>query len=178
MSLLSRAFRRDAPARRQASHRHPLLRLLIVVGLALAAPVVAHAGGVYVAEPGVPFAKAMGQALADNPQKSDKPFWIVVSGADTALLTKTRSSDDTRQLVRTAKERGAEIYVCRSELVRAGVKEEDLLDGVVSMYGYGPKDWSGLLPARKDGLALALPADMKQSQRILKTCAGEPKPGS
>jgi len=176
MSLLFRAFRHDAHARRRASHRHPLLRLLIVIGLAIASPVVAYAGGVYVAEQGVPVVKAMGQALAENPQKSDKPFWIVVSGADTALLTKSRASADTRQMVRTAKERGAEIYVCRSDLVRAGIKEEDLLDGVVAMYGYGPQDWSGLLPARKDGIAL--PVDMTQSQRILKTCAGEPRPGS
>ena len=176
MSLLFRTVRHEGRVRRRVSHRHPLLRLLIVIGLAIAAPVVAFAGGVYVAGEGVPLAKAMGQALADNPQKSGKPFWIVVSGTDAALLTKTRSSPDMRQMVRTAKERGAEVYVCRSELVRAGIKEEELLDGVVSMYGYGPQDWSGLLPARRDGIAL--PADMKQSQHILKTCTGEPKSGS
>lgn len=176
MSLKFRTFRHDARTRRRVSHHHPLLRLLIVLGLALATPVVAFAGGVYVAGEGVPLAQAMEQALADNPRKSDKPFWIVVSGQDSASLTKSHSSPDTQQMVRTAKARGAEIYVCRFELVRAGIREEDLLDGVVSMYGYGPQDWSGLLPARKDGIAL--PADMKQSQRILKTCAGEPKPGS
>lgn len=173
MSLLHRMFGRDG---RRTRSRHPLLRLLIVAGLALAAPVAAFAGGVYVAGQGSPLAQAMGKALADNPQKSDKPFWIVVAGTDAALLTKSRSDADTRRLLKTAKDRGAEVYVCRSDLVRAGIRDDELLDGVVSMYGYGPQDWTGLLPARKDGIAL--PADMVQSQRILKTCAGEPKPGS
>lgn len=176
MFQLFHAFRHDTHPDRRAPHRHPLLRLLIVIGLAIAAPAVAVAGGVYVAGEGVSLSQALGQALADNPKKSDKPFWIVVSGTEAGLITKTRSTPDTRHMVSTAKERGAEIYVCRSELVRAGIKEEDLLDGVVSMYGYSQQDWTGLLPARKDGIAL--PADMKQSQRILKTCAGEPKKGS
>lgn len=176
MFLLSHTTRRDTRPQSRSAHRHPLLRALIVIGLAIAAPAVAVAGGVYVAGEGVPLGQALGQALADNPKKSEKPFWVVVSGTDTGLLTKTRSSHDTRSMVKTAKERGAEIYVCRSDLVRAGIKEDELLDGVVSMYGYGPQDWAGLLPARKDGIAL--PADMKQSQRILKTCAGEPNQGS
>ncbi|WP_420474906.1 hypothetical protein [Noviherbaspirillum sp. ST9] len=176
MSLLFHTNRHEARAERLAVHRHPLLRALIVIGLAIAAPAVAVAGGVYVAGEGVPLGQALGQALADNPKKSDKPFWVVVSGTDAGLLTKTRSDPDIRSMVKTAKERGAEIYVCRSDLVRVGIKEEELLDGVVSMYGYGTQDWAGLLPARKDGIAL--PTDMKQSQRILKTCAGEPKQGS
>jgi predicted peroxiredoxin len=176
MSLLSHTHRLDTRQERRTTHRHPLLRLLIVIGLAIAAPAVAVAGGVYVAGEGVPLGQALGQALADNPKNSGQPFWVVVSGSDTGLLTKTRSNPDTRHMVRTAKDRGAEIYVCRSDLVRAGIREEELVDGVVSMYGYGQQDWSGLLPARKDGFAL--PTDMKQSQRILKTCAGEPKQGS
>lgn len=176
MSQLFHAFRHDTRPGRPALHRHPLPRLLIVIGLAIAAPAVAIAGGVYVAGEGVSLTQALAQALAENPKKSDQPFWIVVSGTESGLLTKTRSNHDMRNMVRTAKERGAEIYVCRSELVRAGIKEEDLLDGVVSMYGYRQQDWAGLLPARKDGIAL--PADMKQSQRILKTCTGDPKQGS
>lgn len=176
MFLLSHTNRHDTRMERRAAHRHPLLRVLIVIGLVIAAPAVAVAGGVYVAGEGVPLGQALGQALADNPKKSEQPFWVVVSGTDAGLLTKTRSNPDMRHMVKTAKERGAEIYVCRSELVRAGIKEDELLDGVVSMYGYAPQDWAGLLPVRKDGIAL--PADMKQSQRILKTCAGEPKQGS
>lgn len=162
------------PHRRSAFPRK-ILRLLLMVGLVLAAPVAAIAGGVYVAGQGTALDQAFVQALADNPRKAVKPFWIVVAGNDAARLTKERSTPDIRQQLKSAKERGAEVYVCRSDLVRMGVKEEDLLDGVVSMYGYGAQDWSGLLPARKDGIAL--PEDMKQSQLILKTCAGEPKPG-
>lgn len=173
MFPLYRLFHHRArPGRR----RHPVLRLLLVIGLALAAPIAATAGGVYVAEQGRPLAQAMDQALADNPQKSGAPFWIVVSGSESALLTTRQSTPDMRQMLKTAKERGAEVYVCRSDLMRAGIREDELLDGVVAMYGYGPQDWAGLLPARKDGIAL--PTDMKQSQRILSTCAGQPKSGS
>jgi len=171
MSLMFKVSRRAA-----RSARHPLLRLLVVVGLALAAPVAAFAGGVYVAGQGTSFGKVMGQALSDNPKKSDQPFWIVVSGSDAALLTRSRSSPDTRQMVKTARDRGAEVYVCRSDLVSAGIRDDELIDGVVPMYGYAQKDWSGLLPARKDGIAL--PADMKQSQRILSSCGGDPKSGT
>ncbi|OWW20666.1 DsrE family protein [Noviherbaspirillum denitrificans] len=176
MFSLSRAFHHaDRPAH-SSLPGHPVLRLLVLIVLALAVPVAAMAGGVYVAEQGRPLAQTMGQALADNPHKSDKPFWIVVAGADAGLLTRTRSTQDLRQMLKTAKERGAEVYVCRSDLVRAGIRDEELLDGVVSMYGYGPQDWSGLLPARKDGIAL--PSDMAQSQRILNTCAVAPATGS
>lgn len=175
MAFLFPAFRHDRKRVRRTPG-HPLLRLLLAVGLTLAAPVAAIAGGVYVAGQGTPLAQSFGQALSDNPQKSAKPFWIVVAGSDAALLTTGRSSPDIRQKLKLAKERGAEVYVCRSDLVRAGIQEGELLDGVVAMYGYGPQDWAGLLPARKDGIAL--PSDMKQSQLILKTCAGEPKQGS
>lgn len=176
MAVLFPAYHHADKTTHRASPSRRLLRLLLVIGLALAAPVAAFAGGVYVAGQDTALSQAFGQALADNPQKSGKPFWIVVAGRDTALLTKTRSSPETRHLLKTAKDRGAEVYVCRSDLVRAGIKEDELLDGVVSMYGYGPQDWAGLLPARKDGIAL--PSDMKQSQLILKTCVGEAKPGA
>lgn len=176
MSLLYRLFRRCGPAARPTLPAHIMQRALSVFGLVLLAPATAFAGGVYVAGQDKPVAQAFAEALADNPQKSDKPFWVVVAGRDVALLTKTRSNADMLKKLKTAKDRGAEVYVCRSDLVRAGIRDDDLLDGVVPMYGYAPQDWSGLLPARKDGIAL--PADMKQSQLILKTCAGEPKAGN
>jgi hypothetical protein len=175
MALLFSASRHTGMPLHRSTFSRKLVRLLLVIGLALAAPVAAIADGVYVAGNGTALAQAFDQALAENPRKGDKPFWVVVSGKEVASLTKSRSNADTLQKLKTAKERGAEVYVCRSDLVRAGIKEEELLEGVVSMYGYGTQDWSGLLPARKDGIAL--PADMRQSQLILKTCAGEPKPG-
>lgn len=175
MFLLYRLFRRCSLAARVALPAHILQRTLSAIGLVVLAPATALAGGVYVAGQDKPAAQAFAEALADNPQKSDKPFWVVVAGRDVALLSKTRSNADIQKKLKTAKDRGAEVYVCRSDLVRAGIRDDELLDGVVPMYGYAPQDWSGLLPARKDGIAL--PADMKQSQLILKTCAGEPKPG-
>jgi hypothetical protein len=176
MAMLFHAFHHDERLIRRSSPSRKLLRLLLVVGLVLAAPVAAVAGGVYVAGQGTGLAQTFSHALADNPRKSERPFWVVVAGTDAAGLTKTRATPETRQSLKTAKERGAEVYVCRSDLVRAGIKDEELLDGVVSMYGYGHEDWSGLLPARRvDGIAL--PADMKQSQRILNTCMGDAKSG-
>jgi hypothetical protein len=170
MDVMFRDFRRSSKV-----FSRKLLRVLLIAGLALAAPVAAFAGGVFVAGNGTGIGQTLDQALAENPRKSDKPFWVVVAGKDAASLTKSRSSADLQQKLKTAKERGAEVYVCRSDLVRAGIGDDELLDGVVPMYGYATQDWSGLLPARKDGIAL--PQDMKQSQLILKTCAGEPRQG-
>jgi hypothetical protein len=61
-------------------------------------------------------------------------------------------------------------------MLKIGIKEEDLLDGVAPMYGYGAKDWAGLLPARKDNIVL--PDNQKQSRLILKTCAEGETPAS
>ena len=66
MSLSFHAFRYAMTSVRRASPSHPVLRLLIVIGLALAAPVAA-AGGVHVAAQGSSLAQAFGQAFADNP---------------------------------------------------------------------------------------------------------------
>ena len=154
-----------------------MLQVAVMIGLALAAPVAAIAGGgVYIAGQGSSLAQALGQALADNPRKSGGPFWVIVTGTEITRLTKSGTSADMQGELRNAFERGAEVYACRSDMTRHGIKDEDLVDGVVPMYGYGQQDWSGLLPARKE--RIALPLDMTQSQRILKTCAGEPKPGT
>ncbi|HYD61235.1 MAG TPA: DsrE family protein [Noviherbaspirillum sp.] len=174
MSPLFTDHRHATPSRHRPIHSHKILRLLLVIGLALAAPVAA-AAGVYVAGNGTSAAQAFEQALAENSRASGKPFWIVVSGKETEALTKGRASADMRKQLTSARERGAEVYVCRADLIRAGIKDEELLDGVVAMYGYDTQDWAGLLPARKEGIVL--PADMKQSQLILKTCAGDTKSG-
>lgn len=144
----------------------------LVFVLAVAAPLqqaAAASGGVYVSGPGSSVEQAFAQALAENPRKTNDAFWIVVAGAEVARMTKGSASPDIVAWTKTVRERGGLVYVCRSDLVRAGIREEDLLDGVIAMYGYGAKDWSGLLPARKDGIAL--PDNIKQSQLILRTCA-------
>ena len=134
----------------------------------------AAAAGVYVSGQGLSLEQAFQQALAENPGKAGAPFWIVVAGGEVARMTRNSPTSELAGSMKTVRERGGLVYVCRSDMMRAGIKEEDLLEGVVSMYGYGPKDWTGLLPARQDGLVL--PDNMRQSQMILRTCTGEPKP--
>lgn len=147
-------------------------RVLSLFVLAIAAPVVAHADGVYIAVPGASVEQVLGQALADNGVKKSA-FWIVISGDEVVRVTKKGAGPAIRTKMKTVLARGGEAYACRSDLNRAGIREEDLLDGVVAMYGYSERDWAGLLPPRKEGIAL--PADMKQSQLILQTCAGTPR---
>lgn len=142
----------------------------------LALPAGAFAGGVFVAGAGATLEQAFNVALAENPRKSAGAFWVVVSGSEVEGLAQGRASADIRRKLKLARERGGEVFVCRSDLTRAGLMEQDMLDGVVAMYGYGEQDWAGLLPARRQ--SIVLPEDMKQSQTILKTCAGQPKPGA
>lgn len=149
----------------------------VLLALVFAAPLqqaAAAASGVYVSGQGLALEQAFQQALADNPGKNGAPFWIIVAGGEIASMTKGGTTSALAGSMKMVRERGGLVYVCRSDMIRAGIKEEDLLEGVVSMYGYGPKDWSGLLPARQD--ALVLPDNMHQSQMILRTCAGEQKP--
>ncbi|HEY0847119.1 MAG TPA: hypothetical protein VGE12_17250 [Noviherbaspirillum sp.] len=156
-----------------------LIRRLAGAGaiLALAIPVqhaAAGTGGVYVAGQGAGLDQAFSRALADNPAKSAAPFWVVVAGKEIAKTTKTGASPAVAGWIKTALDRGGLVYVCRTDMMNAGIREGDLLDGVHSMYGYDAKDWAGLLPARKEGITL--PDNMQQSQQILKACAGNPKP--
>ncbi|HYD94458.1 MAG TPA: hypothetical protein VEC01_03970 [Noviherbaspirillum sp.] len=148
----------------------------LAAALALTAAAPAQASGVYIAGHGTSFDQALGQALKDNSARSADAFWIVIAGDQVAQVTRKGASADTRAGLKSALERGAEVYACRSDLTRAGIRDDELLDGVVAMYGYSERDWAGLLPPKKDGIAL--PGDMAQSQRILKTCAGEAKPGA
>lgn len=136
----------------------------------------AESGGVYVAGQGSGLDQAFKQALAAHPHKEDKPFWIVIAGKEVSRVTKGGAGPSVTGWVNTVRERGGLMYVCRSDMMKAGIKEGDLLEGVISMYGYSAKDWAGLLPARKEGITL--PTNMQQSQLILKTCAGEEKPAS
>lgn len=160
---------------RAATLIRKMVRAACVIAFAVPAQhVLAETGGVYVAGQGTGLDQAFSQALSENPRKGATPFWIVVAGQEIARTTKSGASPAVNGWVNTARERGGLVYVCRSDMMRAGIKESELLDGVISMYGYDAKDWAGLLPARKEGITL--PDNMKQSQMILKTCAGEAKP--
>lgn len=154
---------------------HRMARAICAIGCVLAAPHAAAApGGIYVAGPDSGLEKAFTQALADNPVKSSSTFWVVVAGKEIAKTTKSGASADVVRWVNTAHARGGHVYVCRTDMMNAGFKEGDLLDGVISMYGYDAKDWAGLLPARKEGIVL--PDNMRQSQQILSACGVAPKP--
>lgn len=130
--------------------------------------------GVYVAGQGVSLEQVFKQALSQHPASTHGAFWIVVAGADAARLTRTGAGTAIQGWVKSVRERGGIVYVCRSDLVRSHIKEEDLLDGVIAMYGYGTHEWAGLLPAKKEGVVL--PEGAKQSQLILKTCTGDVPP--
>lgn len=153
-----------------------LLLPLAALALMFAAPAGAFANGVYVAGQGVTLTQALSQALAENAGSKKAAFWVVVAGDQIKLATKKGTSADVQEKLKTVLARGGQVYACRSDMAHAGIKDEDLLEGVISMYGYSERDWSGLLPARPD--RIQLPQDMKQSQLILKTCAGEPKQGA
>lgn len=156
-----------------------IVRRLMHLALLMACAVPLHqatAGGVYVSGQGTPLDQAFGRALAENPRKTNDVFWIVVAGAEVNGLTKKGANADILGWLKSARERGGMVFVCRSDLNRGGIREEDLLDGVTAMYGYGVQDWAGLLPARRE--EVALPDNMKQSQLILNTCTGNPRPGS
>lgn len=133
----------------------------------------AASGGIYVAGQGTGLDQAFSQALADNPSRSASPFWVVVAGKEINRTTKAGASPAVAGWVNTTRERGGLVYVCRTDMMKAGIKEDDLLDGIHSMYGYDAKDWAGLVPARKEGIVL--PDNMRQSQQMLKVCGGEPK---
>lgn len=133
-------------------------------------------GGVFIAGQGIGMQQTFNEALTANPAKSPEPFWVVVSGEDIKQMTKNGAGADSKEWIRQVVERGGFVYVCRNDLMQNGVKEEDLLDGVTSVYGYGADEWAGLLPAKKEGILL--PDNIKQSQLILRTCAGNGKAGS
>lgn len=152
-----------------------VIRLAFCAACTIAAGrVAATEGGVYVADQGIPIDQAFHQALAENPGKPGEPFWVIVADADVARVTKEKADQDILAWVKRVRERGGIIYVCRSDLMRHGIEEEQLLDGVTQVYGYGTEDRSGLPPIRKE--ELVLPESTRQSRLILKTCADDDQP--
>jgi len=139
---------------------------------AASSPALAASDGVYVAGQGSSVEQAFSQALAEN-QGKKQAFWIVVAGPDVARFSKAKASAALAERVKTVRAQGGVVFVCRSDLNRNRIKEEDLVDGVASVYGYGQQDWAGLLPAKKE--QVALPESTRQSERIIRTCSGNEK---
>jgi len=150
-------------------------RLFIRIGLLLACVAAsqhsaANTKGVYVAGKGATLEQAFGQALEEG-GSAKEAFWIVASGAEATRLTRSAAAQNMLRSLHTVRERGGHVYVCRSDLLRAHIKEEELVDGVASVYGYGTHEWAGLLPAKK--MEIVLPKDDTQAEAILNTCSGD-----
>lgn len=173
MKLLSSVRKNTVPTTPRKFVRACARAALLLGCASVLHPAHAAAGDVYVAGQGNSLEQTFVQALAENPGKKKESFWIVVAGADAARLSKAKAGPELTERVKAVRARGGVVYVCRSELTRAGIKETDLLDGVAPVYGYDSQDWAGLLPARKDGIAL--PESSQKSQLILKTCTGGDK---
>ena len=153
-----------------------LLRLALLLVCAMAGHAASAAsGGVYIAGQGMSLEQAFEQALAEHPGAARDTFWIVAAGDEAARLAGTGSGSALSEALKKVRGRGGVVYVCRSDMMIKGIKEEDLPEGVASVYGYGSQEWAGLLPARKEGVVL--PENLQQSQLILRTCAGDGMPG-
>jgi len=135
-------------------------------------PARAETDGVYVAGKGSSVEQTFNQALADT-QGKKQAFWIVVSGPDVVRFSKGKANAALVDKVKMVRAKGGVVFVCRSDLNRNRVREEDLVDGVASVYGYGSQDWAGLLPAKREDVAL--PEGVQQSSLIIKTCSGSEK---
>lgn len=153
----------------------PLIKSVGLVGLMLASAMASqHAAAepsrIYVAGHGTTLEQAFTQALGNATDKKDH-FWIVAAGAEAGRLSKNRIGQELKRSFSAVREQGGIVYACRSDLLRAGIKEEDLMEGVASVYGYGSHEWAGLLPAKR--AESVFPKDAAQSQRILSTCSGD-----
>lgn len=164
---------------RTTIHRAPrqfhrvMTKLVLSLAFATAfSPAQAATDGIYVAGQGSSVEQAFSQALAEN-QGKKQAFWIVVAGPDVARFSKAKANAALTERVKAVRAQGGVVFVCRSDLNRNRVKEEELIDGVASVYGYGQQDWAGLLPAKKE--EVALPESTRQSELIVRTCSGNEK---
>ncbi len=151
----------------------------IVFALLCAVPlqqVEAASGDVYVSGQGIAVEQAVQQALMENPRESKEAFWIIVAGPAIAEVTKNGSGQGIREALRQVRERGGMVYACRADLARYGVREEDLLDGVIAVSGYGANDLAAAQAPATDGIAL--PESTRRSQLIFRTCADDDGPAS
>lgn len=148
-------------------------KLALSIAFAAAfSPAQAETDGVYVAGKGHSVDQVFNQALAEH-QGKKQAFWIVVAGPDVVRFSKAKANAALIDKVKTVRAKGGVVFVCRSDLNRNRVREEELVDGVASVYGYGPQDWAGLLPAKRE--EVALPEGVQQSALIIKTCSANEK---
>lgn len=174
LSGIGHAIRRTI---KQTVQNHICPRILQKMALSIAcaaafSPAYAEADGVYVAEKENSVDQVFNQALAAH-QGKKQAFWIVVAGPDVVRFSKAKANATLIDKVKAVRAKGGVVFVCRSDLNRNRVREEDLVDGVASVYGYGPQDWAGLLPAKRE--EVALPQGVQQSSLIIKTCSGNEK---
>jgi len=142
----------------------------LLICLAASHVAAAEVKDVYVAGRGVSLEQAFGNALKEV-KGEKRNFWVVATGTEATRLTKDSAEQRVLRSLNAVRERGGVVYACRADLLRAGVKDDDLLDGVASIYGYGAQEWAGLLPVRKT--AVVLPKEGAQAQLILATCSGD-----
>lgn len=148
-------------------------RVAVLVAL-LAFPVVeasaanAEEGGVYISGQGASFDQAVAQALAERSRENAR-FWIVVSGSEVGKLTRSPVNAEVAERIRQLRELGGAIYVCESDLERQAISEDELLDGVERVAGYGTAKPGFPAPQPESGL----PASTAQNRLILRSCADD-----
>jgi intracellular sulfur oxidation DsrE/DsrF family protein len=137
--------------------------------VAMASPaVMAEEGGVYISGQGVSFDQAVTQALAERSHENVR-FWIVVSGSEVGKLTRSPANVEVAERIRQLRELGGVIYACESDLEQQSISEDELLDGVERVAGFGAAKPGFPVPQPESGL----PASNVQNRLILRSCAGE-----
>lgn len=162
-----------APKRSRGPKADRHFRCIAVAALLAFAAVEASAanaeeGGVYISGQGASFDQAVAQALAERSRENAR-FWIVVSGSEVGKLTRNPANAEMAERIRQLRELGGVIYACDSDLERQAISEDELLDGVERVAGYG---------ATRPGFPVAqpesgLPAGNSQNRLILRSCADE-----
>ncbi|MEG2155753.1 MAG: hypothetical protein RRY41_12320 [Burkholderiaceae bacterium] len=109
-----------------------LLAIALLAGLA--APAVAQdAGGLYIAGPQIELGVALNQALAANPSPG-RFYLLVLPPAQEALAGPGGAA--LRQLLATARERGGEVLICRSDIDSRAIAPGSLGSPVTVVRGW------------------------------------------
>jgi intracellular sulfur oxidation DsrE/DsrF family protein len=160
------APRRARGAKPERNFRCIAAAVLLACTAVQASAANAQEGGVYISGQGASFDQAVEQALAERSRQNAR-FWIVVSGSEVGKLTRSPVNAEVAERIRELRELGGVIYACESDLERQAISEDELLDGVERVAGYG---------AAKPGFPVAqaengLPASVPQTRLILRSCA-------
>lgn len=150
----------------------PLVAILLPLAGWISSPALAEDGGVYVSGQGFTLEQAVDQALAESARRDNERFWIVVSGSEVGRVTKTGAGGEIVERIRKVRDLGGAVYVCQSDLARHAISEEELLEGVERISGYGTP--APGFPAAQAGSGL--PSSVPQSRLILRSCADEEEP--